>query len=82
MLKQKGAKVSFNDPHVESIEINGEIYRSIELTKPNLSDFDCVIIATDHEKYNWSYIVKNTKLLIDTRNATKNTKSTNRVIKI
>lgn len=82
LLKQKGATVCFNDPHVESIEIHGEVYRSLELTEPNLSNFDCVIIATDHDKYNWDYIVENTKLLIDTRNATKNTKYSNRVIKI
>ena len=82
LLSKKGADVSFNDPHVESIEIDGEIYKSLEFTELILSNFDCVIIATDHDKYDWDLIVDNSQLLIDTRNATKYTAPNNRVIKI
>jgi UDP-N-acetyl-D-glucosamine dehydrogenase len=36
-----------------------------------LASQDCVLIATDHSAYDYDFIVKNSKLVIDTRNATK-----------
>lgn len=38
------------------------------MTKKNLSKYDCVLIATDHSSYDADFIVKNAKLIVDTRN--------------
>jgi UDP-N-acetyl-D-glucosamine dehydrogenase len=43
---------------------------SIDLTAAALAGYDAVIIATDHSNYDYSFIVSNSKLVIDTRNAT------------
>jgi UDP-N-acetyl-D-glucosamine dehydrogenase len=40
-------------------------------------DFDCVVIVTDHSQYDYSKIVENAKLVVDTRNATKGIVATN-----
>jgi UDP-N-acetyl-D-glucosamine dehydrogenase len=45
--------------------------RSIELTSANLKSYDAVVIATDHTCYDYNFIVKHARLVIDTRNATE-----------
>ena len=82
LLEDKGAIVSFNDPYVGSLNIDSQVKQSINITEASLKSFDCVIITTDHKIYDWHLIANNSKLLIDTRNATKNIKTNNRIIKI
>jgi UDP-N-acetyl-D-glucosamine dehydrogenase len=36
-----------------------------------IPEFDCVVIVTDHSQYDYASIVKEAKLVVDTRNATK-----------
>ena len=43
----------------------------------NLGQYDCVLIVTDHSDYDYQRIVKDSKLVVDTRNATKGIKSVN-----
>jgi UDP-N-acetyl-D-glucosamine dehydrogenase len=45
--------------------------RSIPLGEKMLKRFDAVIITTDHSVYDYDLIVKNSSLVIDTRNAVK-----------
>jgi UDP-N-acetyl-D-glucosamine dehydrogenase len=37
----------------------------------NLGQYDCVLIVTDHSDYDYAKIVRESQLVIDTRNATK-----------
>jgi UDP-N-acetyl-D-glucosamine dehydrogenase len=72
LLKADGAaQIAYNDPHVPSVNVNGQTYTSTPLTKEVLNEADCVIITTDHSSYDYDFIVRNTKKIIDTRNATK-----------
>jgi UDP-N-acetyl-D-glucosamine dehydrogenase len=71
MLIEKGAVLSYNDPFVASLRINGTTLKSVELTSDNLKSQDCVIILTDHNAYDFRTIVAAAKLVVDTRNATK-----------
>ncbi len=79
ILKDKGAKVDYNDPYIPSFsgmrhypELS---MKSVPLTERKLKQYDCVVIVTDHSKYNYHFILKNSSLIIDTRNAIKNIKS-------
>ncbi len=72
LLELKGAQVEFNDPYVNEEKINGQIRRSVDLTAEKLQGADCVIITTDHSVYDYEFIVKNARLIVDTKNATKN----------
>ena len=72
LLSEKGAILSYNDPLVPTLRLGREILHSIEATPANIAAHDCVIILTDHSVYNIPKIVEAAKLVIDTRNATKN----------
>jgi UDP-N-acetyl-D-glucosamine dehydrogenase len=81
ILQFQGVKsIDYNDPHVPKIQVNGKIYKSKPLTTKSLSRYDCAVVATDHSNYDYDMIVKNAKLIIDTRNATKNVKKFNNKI--
>jgi len=77
LLKTRLANVDYYDSHVleipeipEHIELAG--IKSIALTKEQLQKYDAVVICTDHDDVNYDFIVENSKLVIDTRNAVKN----------
>jgi UDP-N-acetyl-D-glucosamine dehydrogenase len=79
-LLTKGVKVSYNDPHIPALPKMRHwktlpAMKSIKLTEDTLASFDCVLIATDHSAYDYDFIVKNSQLVVDTRNATKNVKT-------
>jgi UDP-N-acetyl-D-glucosamine dehydrogenase len=76
-LIQKGARVAYNDPHVPELPRmrhwpHLEPMASTPLTPEFLADQDAVLIATDHSAYDYDLIVRHSKLVIDTRNATRN----------
>jgi UDP-N-acetyl-D-glucosamine dehydrogenase len=71
LLSQKGAVLSYNDPFVPSMRLNGEVLRSVELSPKSIANQDCLIILTDHSIYDFRAIIASAKLVIDTRNATK-----------
>lgn len=71
LLSQKGAVLSYNDPFVPSMRLNGEVLQSMELSPESIANQDCLIILTDHSIYDFRAIIASAKLVIDTRNATK-----------
>ncbi len=72
LLLQRGAQnLTFNDPHVNEVRLNGTVMTSQKLTDELISRVDCVIITTDHSKYDFENIAKHANFIIDTRNATK-----------
>jgi UDP-N-acetyl-D-glucosamine dehydrogenase len=73
LLQAKGAIVSYNDPHISSLPPMRHHHLRMEsqpLSPEFLAEQDCVLIVTDHSTYDWDYIVENTSLVVDTRNAT------------
>lgn len=75
ILKHKGAKVSYYDPYISQFKEEGKLYKSIpKLTGKVLSNVDCVLITTDHSLFDADFIVKNSKLIVDTRNLIKDRK--------
>ena len=75
LLHMDGARnIMYNDPFVPKVKIDGMEFESVPLTPARLRDADCVLITTDHSSYDYDAIVKNAKLIIDTRNATKHVK--------
>jgi len=78
LLTARGAKLDYNDPYFPALHkmrhYDFSHMKSVELTPQNLAAYDCVLIATDHTQYDYDAIVKNSKLVVDTRNATRNVK--------
>jgi len=80
LLKARGAAVEYNDPYFPTVG-KGRKYdlnmRCVPLE--NIRDYDCVVIVTDHSEYDYRRIVREAKLVIDTRNATRGLSSPNLV---
>jgi UDP-N-acetyl-D-glucosamine dehydrogenase len=75
-LKDEGAEVFYNDPYFPSVG-KGRHY-DLEMTNTpleNLAQYDCVLIVTDHSDYDYTKIVDEAQLVVDSRNATKGIKS-------
>jgi UDP-N-acetyl-D-glucosamine dehydrogenase len=74
-LEELGSHVDYHDPHVPAthkMRHHDLHMKSIELTPAALKGYDCVVIATHHKAYDWQMIADNAKLIVDTRNATRN----------
>ena len=74
-LLEQGAEVTYNDPHVPDLPKirahNFPAMSSNDLTPEYLAKQDCVLIATNHSAYDYDFIVENSQLVVDTRNATR-----------
>ena len=83
LLRQKGADVVYNDPHVPTLPLeSGEVMSSVELREQGLAQADCVVLVTDHAEYDGAWIVRNARLVVDTRNALAGYKGPARVVGI
>jgi UDP-N-acetyl-D-glucosamine dehydrogenase len=73
LLEEKGADVSYCDPFVPSIRLeHNRVMKNSPLTLEWLKAADCVVIVTDHSDFDWSWIINNSKLVVDTRNVSAN----------
>ncbi len=77
-LLHKGASVTYNDPHIPALPPMRHYpnlrMTSQALTPDYLGSQDAVLIVTDHSKYDWPWIVAQSRLVVDTRNATQGVK--------
>jgi UDP-N-acetyl-D-glucosamine dehydrogenase len=76
LLQKDGAQVSYNDPYFPTVG-KGRKYDLQMKCSPleNLGQYDCVLIVTDHSDYDYARIVRESQLVVDTRNATRGIKS-------
>ncbi len=72
-LLQKGARVTFFDPHIETISHHGfDMTGSPDLERA-LEEADCVVVATDHDAFDWEHVKERARILVDTRYVFKQT---------
>jgi UDP-N-acetyl-D-glucosamine dehydrogenase len=79
LLLARGAVLSYNDPHVPKVP-KMRRHKTLDMTSQPLDPVflasqDCVLIATGHTAYDYDFIVKHSRLIVDTRNATQSVKS-------
>ena len=78
LLSARGAVLDYNDPYFPALHkmrhYDFSNMRSVELSPERLASYDCVLIATDHTSYDYEAIVRDSKLVVDTRNATRHVK--------
>ena len=70
LLHERGAKISYHDPHVPQLTFENQRLRSVSLNSQSLSSSDIVVVITDHTGFNVEEIVEYSRLIIDTRNLT------------
>ncbi|MDE0884378.1 MAG: nucleotide sugar dehydrogenase [Myxococcota bacterium] len=70
ILAGKGAQVSYHDPFVAECEIEGTLYKGVELSDQALAESDLVVILTDHSGVDYGRVIDRANRVFDTRNAT------------
>ncbi len=83
LLRQKGAKVDYNDPYIPRTHKQRQHdlkMVSKKLSAKMLGDYDVVLISTDHSDYDYGWIVKNASLVVDARNATAGIRGASRKV--
>ncbi|MCD4706292.1 MAG: nucleotide sugar dehydrogenase [Candidatus Sabulitectum sp.] len=75
-LLDRGALVSYNDPYISSIPSSTRQTDlqpvSVDLSEKMLSEYDCAVVITNHACYDYQWIVSNSNIVVDTRNACVN----------
>ncbi len=75
LLTARGATLDYNDPYFPALHkmrhYDFSNMKSVQLSPERLASYDCVLIATDHSSYDYEAIVRDSKLVVDTRNATR-----------
>ena len=69
LLEERGAVVSYHDPHVPSYREDGHVREGVALTDEQMENSDVVVIITDHRAVDYRGLVAKSRLIVDTRNA-------------
>jgi UDP-N-acetyl-D-glucosamine dehydrogenase len=70
LLQSKGAEVSYSDPHVPRflpMRKHDFALESVPLKPLHLAAVDCVLLATDHDRFDYALIQAHAPLIVDTR---------------
>ncbi|MBE7473085.1 MAG: hypothetical protein DPW09_34745 [Anaerolineae bacterium] len=78
LLIREGANVSYHDPYVPQFKVGGDIVlkdklslTNVPLTAASLNQADCTVIITGHRDIDYKWIVNESKVVVDTVNATR-----------
>jgi UDP-N-acetyl-D-glucosamine dehydrogenase len=74
ILERNKYQVSYYDPLIPYLRLKRINLKSIVLNSKNLDKFACVVIATEHSALDYKFILKNSRLIFDTRNVYKGIK--------
>lgn len=74
LLERRGARVTYTDPYVPTLHLNGHSLASVGLEE-SAAIVDCVVIVTDHSSFDLAALVDKATLIVDTRNALKSFRS-------
>jgi UDP-N-acetyl-D-glucosamine dehydrogenase len=69
LLEQKGADVRYHDPYVPAFRHDDFAMQSVTDLDAEIKAADVVVIVTNHSKYDYAAILRDAKLIVDTRNA-------------
>ncbi|TSB46079.1 nucleotide sugar dehydrogenase [Alkalicoccobacillus porphyridii] len=70
---EKGWDVQYTDPFIKEYVVKGKKYQSINMTEEKISEFDVILILTDHSMMNYDDLIQHSKQILDTRNCIKET---------
>ena len=72
ILRERGAEVSYSDPYIPVLPKTRKYkfdMSSVELTEENIKKYDVILLSTDHDDFDYKFIVEHAQLIVDTRNA-------------
>ena len=69
MLVRKGARLSYADPFIPEVAVDGVKIGAVEPTAAALAEADCVLVLTNHSSFDYKVVAEQSRLVVDTRNA-------------
>jgi UDP-N-acetyl-D-glucosamine dehydrogenase len=73
LLQERGAELSYSDPHVPALSgrlwHNGVDLEHVDLAAATAEAFDCIVVVTDHSRFDYKQMQRAAKVVVDTRNA-------------
>lgn len=81
-LMQRGAQLSYHDPQVPQVQIDGHSYTSRPLTAESIQESDLILITTNHSTVDYDLVVRHASLTYDTRNALKDLTNGKRIYRL
>jgi UDP-N-acetyl-D-glucosamine dehydrogenase len=82
LLRKQGAEVSYSDPHVPEVRLDGTTMRSVPCDERQLAVADLVIVVTDHAAFDARLVAASAKLVLDTRNLLKGLSGPARIVRL
>lgn len=70
LLQAKGAHIDYSDPHVPVFPRKRDYHfdlQSVTLTPESIASYDCLVLATDHDGFDYQQLVQHARLVVDTR---------------
>jgi len=71
LLREMGARVSYHDPYVPAVRIDGETFESVPFETNVLEASDAIVITTDHSDIDYDLVLERASIVVDPRNALK-----------
>lgn len=70
LLQAKGARIAYSDPHIPTFpkkrDYNFDL-TSLSLTADNIARYDCIVLVTDHDAFDYEFVQQHARLIVDTR---------------
>jgi UDP-N-acetyl-D-glucosamine dehydrogenase len=73
LLERRGARISYSDPHVPVLRLDGVTLQA--RPESTAAEADCVVIITDHTSFDYAALLERSQLIVDARNALKGVQS-------
>jgi len=73
LLQRRGGNITYSDPHVPKLKVDGLMMEASPQT--DAASADCVVIVTDHAAFDYAALLEQASLIVDTRNALKGVRS-------
>lgn len=70
LLQDKGAEVAYSDPHVPTFPRKRDYHfnlQSVPLTPESIVGYDCLVLATDHDGFDYALLQQHARVVVDTR---------------
>ena len=70
LLQAKGAQIAYSDPHVPVFPRKRDYHfdlQSVLLSADSIAGFDCLVLATDHDAFDYALLREKAPLIVDTR---------------
>ena len=70
LLQAKGAHIDYSDPHVPVFPRKRDYHfdlQSVTLTPESIASYDCLVLATDHDGFDYPQLLQHARLIVDTR---------------